>query len=127
MKLSVYSTSIYEGKPCPEFDVTVPHRIAAITVDGEEWVPRVYPDAYCGKFGCGVSKPQFKVGDFVRVKRVNPGIKSGPVLNQTGKVLSADSYQLGVEFPGFKDGHNLWNKTTGDHGWYFPPSHLELI
>ncbi len=112
---------------------TFDNPITKITVNGEEWVPRIYPDlmecSHCGWEWREPSKLQFKVGDFVRVKEMHSSPrKRGPLCNETGKVMyTIPSGDVGVEFPGFKDGHNLGSRITGYHGWYFPPSHLELI
>ena len=97
--------------------------VTKITVDGEEWVPKVYHPTCTG---CNSPEPQFKVGDFVRVLDTN---WSTLEVGVCGKIVCKDDGFLGVEFSEpFKSGWTLGNNQTQmGHGWYFPPSHLELI
>ena len=88
--------------------------ITKITVDGEEWVPRVYPN-----------KPQFKVGDFVRVIKASYGTLTS--VGECGEVVSIIGEDIGVKLPAFTSGHDANAGVKGKHGWYFPPSYLELI
>lgn len=81
--------------------------------------------------------PQFKVGDFVRVRAdavPNPDLESRAVLNLRGKagkvvreLQRAGSY-VGVEFPErFLSGSDLIGLTAPGHGYNLLPEMLEPI
>ncbi len=124
MEVTIESQTPYSGGTVSK--VKTRENITKITVDGEEWVPRVYPDTYSDV----PNEPQFKVGDFVRV--IEPFPESvGPKIGDCGKILEGPESvggTFGVEFcHSFEFGHDLCKTSTPGHGWYFPPSHLELI